>query len=203
MLSEPGASRSGNSGLVSSAKRRHLKPRHSKIPVSEHRSRTREHKLVHDTHRPISDVARRSRGPIIHPVPETTCDFYPNNPNNPSKTAIIRPKTAESRGYLAQISEFGNGNLGSFLVQPIATHPCRFGSHVCSCSCCSRRTPKMGCVFANATFTGGRATARSHENRSRGAMLSCRVRWYMQGGMRVPYHARAPQQHEQRSRSGH
>ena len=32
-------------------------------------------------------------------VPETTCDFYPNNPNNPSKVAIIRPpKTAESRG---------------------------------------------------------------------------------------------------------
>ena len=31
-------------------------------------------------------------------VPETTCDFYPNNPNNPSKMAIIRPKTAESRG---------------------------------------------------------------------------------------------------------
>ena len=31
-------------------------------------------------------------------VPETTCDFYPNNPNNPSKMAIIRPKTADSRG---------------------------------------------------------------------------------------------------------
>ena len=31
-------------------------------------------------------------------VPETTCDFYPNNPNNPSKVEIIRPKTAESRG---------------------------------------------------------------------------------------------------------
>ena len=33
-----------------------------------------------------------------HSVPETTCDFYPNNPNNPSKMAIIRPKTADSRG---------------------------------------------------------------------------------------------------------
>ena len=66
MLSEPSASRSGNSGLVSSAKRRHLKPRHWKIPVSEHRSRTREHKLVHDTHRLIFDVARRSRGPFTH-----------------------------------------------------------------------------------------------------------------------------------------
>ena len=141
-------------------------------------------------------------------MPETTCDFYPNNPNNPSKMAIIRPKTAESRGYLAQISEFGNGNFWFFLVQPIATHPCCFGGHFgvfnfCSCSCCSRRTPKMRCVFANATFTGWRATARSHENRSRGGVLSCRVRWHMQGGMRVPYHARAPQQHEQRTRFGH
>ena len=36
--------------------------------------------------------------PRPQPVPETTCDFYPNNPNNPSKVAIIRPKTAESRG---------------------------------------------------------------------------------------------------------
>ena len=35
-----------------------------------------------------------------------------------------------------------------------------------SCSCCSRRTPRM-----NATFTGGRATARSHENRSRGVVF--------------------------------
>ena len=61
----------------------------------------------------------------------------------------------------------------------------------------------MRCVFANATFTGGRATARSHENRSRGGVLSCRVRWHMKGGMRVPYHARAPQQHEERSRFGH
>ena len=61
----------------------------------------------------------------------------------------------------------------------------------------------MRCVFANATFTGGHATARSHENRSRGVVLSCRVRWHMRGGMRVPYHARAPQQREQRSRFGH
>ena len=61
----------------------------------------------------------------------------------------------------------------------------------------------MRCMFANATFTGERATARSLENRSRGAVLSCRVRWHMRGGMRVPYHARAPQQREQRSRFGH
>jgi len=67
MLSEPDASRSGNSGLVSSAKRRYLKHVHRKIPVSGHRSRMREHKLVHDTHRPISDVTRRSRGPFTHP----------------------------------------------------------------------------------------------------------------------------------------
>ena len=62
----------------------------------------------------------------------------------------------------------------------------------------------MRCVFANATFTGGRAAARSHENRSRGVVLSCRVRWHMRGGMRVPCrHARAPQQREQRSRFLH
>ena len=61
----------------------------------------------------------------------------------------------------------------------------------------------MCSMFANATFTGGRATARSHENRSRGDVLSCRVRWHMRGGMRVPYHARAPQQRKQRSRFGH
>ena len=60
----------------------------------------------------------------------------------------------------------------------------------------------MRCVFANVTFTGWRATARSHENHSRGGVLSCRVRWPMRGGMRVPYHARAPQQREQRSRFG-
>jgi len=87
------------------------------------------------------------------------------------------------------------------------THGC-FGGHfgvfiICSCSCCSRRTPKMKCMFANATFTSERATARSHENRSRGAVLSCRVRWHMRGGMREPYHARSPQQREQRSRFGH
>ena len=44
-----------------------------------------------------------------------------------------------------------------------------------------------GCKFTNVTFTGGRATARSHENRSRGGVLSCRVRWHRRGGMRVPY----------------
>ena len=86
------------------------------------------------------DVGRRSAA-----VPEMTCSFYPNNPNNPSKMAIIRPKTAESRGSLAQISEFQHGNFGFFLVQLIATRPCRFGGHFgvinfCSCSCCSRRT---------------------------------------------------------------
>ena len=93
-------------------------------------------------------------------------------------------------------------------MQPVATHPCRFGGHFgvfdfCSCSCCSRRTPKMRCVFANATFAGGRATARSHKNRSRGVVLSCCVRWHMRGGIRVRYHARAPQQREQRNRFGH
>ena len=74
----------------------------------------------------------------------------------------------------------------------------------CLCSCCSRRTPRMRCVFANATFTGGRATARSHENRRRGVVLSYRARWHMRGGMRVPCHVRAPQQREQqRSRFLH
>ena len=66
MLSEPGASRSGNSGLVSSAKRRYLKLVHRKIPVSGHRPRTRETKLVHDTHSQLWDVVRRSRGPFTH-----------------------------------------------------------------------------------------------------------------------------------------
>jgi hypothetical protein len=70
----------------------------------------------------------------------------------------------------------------------------------CSCSCCSRRTPRTRCVFANATFTGGRATARSHKYRSRGVVLSCHVRWHMRGGIRVPCHACAPQQREQQSR---
>ena len=66
MLDEQGASRRGSPGVGSPATGRHLKPRHRKIPVSEHRSRTREHKLVHYTHRPIPDVVRRSRGPFTH-----------------------------------------------------------------------------------------------------------------------------------------
>jgi hypothetical protein len=66
MLSEPDASRSGNSGLVSSAKRRYLKHVHRKIPVSGHQSRTREHELVHYTHSQLWDVVRRSRGPFTH-----------------------------------------------------------------------------------------------------------------------------------------
>ena len=138
-------------------------------------------------------------------MPETTCDFYPNNPNTYEKTGIIRQKTAESSGSLAEICDFQNGVFGFFLVQPNATRKCCFGGHFgafnfCSCSCCSRRTPRMRCVFANATFTGGRATARSHEYRSRGVVLSCHVRWHMRGGIRVPYHARVPQQREQQSR---
>ena len=93
-------------------------------------------------------------------------------------------------------------------MQANATKKCCFGGHLgvfnfCSCSCCSRRTPRTRCVFANATFTGGRATARSHEYRSRGVVLSCHVRWHMRGGIRVPYHARAPQQREQQSRFRH
>ena len=36
---------------------------------------------------------------LLGTVPETTCDFYPNNPNNPEKTGIIiRQKMAESSG---------------------------------------------------------------------------------------------------------
>ena len=62
-------------------------------------------------------------------------------------------------------------------MQPNATQKCCFSGHLgvfdfFSCSCCSRRAPPMKCVFANATFTGGRATARSHENRSRGVECS-------------------------------
>ena len=66
MLDEQGASRRGSPGVGSPATGRHLKPRHRKIPVSEHRSRTREQKSVHYTHRPIPDVVRRSRGPFTH-----------------------------------------------------------------------------------------------------------------------------------------
>ena len=114
------------------------------------------------------------------------------------------PATQPKSNYKSYVT----GNFGFFLVQPIATHPYRFSGlfgvfNFDSCSCCSRRTPKMRCMFANATFTGGRATARSLENRSRGAVLSCRVRWHMRSGMRVPYHARAPQQREERSRFRH
>ena len=67
MLDEQGASRRGSPGVGSPATAgRHLKPRHRKAPVSERRSRTREHKLVHYMHRPIPDVVRRSRGPFTH-----------------------------------------------------------------------------------------------------------------------------------------
>ena len=93
-------------------------------------------------------------------------------------------------------------------MQPNETPKCCFGGHLDvfifgSCSCCPRRTPIMRCVFANATSTGGRATARSHEIRSRGVVLSCRVRWHTRGGMCVPYHARAPQQREQEEEELH
>ena len=71
------------------------------------------------------------------------------------------------------------------------------------CSRCAKRTVRGKRVFANVTFTWERATVRSYENRSRGVVLSCRVRWHMRGGMRVPCHARAPQQREQRSRFLH
>ena len=60
------STRRGSPGVGSPATGRHLKPRHRKIPVSEHRSRTREQKLVHYTHRPIPDVVRRSRGQFTH-----------------------------------------------------------------------------------------------------------------------------------------
>ena len=134
--------------------------------------------------------------------------IFTRKPEQPEKIGVIRQKTAESSGKLAEISAFQNGDFGFFLVQPNATKKCCFGGHLgvfncCSCSCCSRRTPRVRCVFANATFTGGRATARSHENRSRGVVLSCRVRWHMRGGTRVPCYARAPQQREQRSRFLH
>ena len=46
-----------------------------------------------------------------------------------------------------------------------------------------------------------REVAREPESGCR--VLSCRVRWHMRGGMRVPYHARVPHQREQRSRFLH
>ena len=54
----------------------------------------------------------------------------------------------------------------------------------------------------NNTVTTGLLRRARSKNRSWGVVLSCRVRWHMRGGMRVPYHARAPQQREQRSLSG-
>ena len=68
-----------------------------------------------------------------------------------------------------------------FLVQPNATKKCCVGGHLgvfnfCSCSCCSRRTPRMRCVFANATFihwwARDREVAREPESGCR-ALLPC------------------------------
>ena len=72
-----------------------------------------------------------------------------------------------------------------------------------ACSRCAKRTVRGKRVFANVTFTWERATVRSHENRSRGVVLSCRVRWHMRRGTRVPYHARALQQREHQCRFQH
>ena len=47
--------------------------------------------------------------------------FLPEQPEQPEKFGIIRQKTAESSGLLAEISDFQNGDFGFFLVQPNAT----------------------------------------------------------------------------------
>ena len=47
------------------------------------------------------------------PVPETACDFYPNNPNNPSKVAIIRPKRPTLAGNFLRSANLKMGTLGS------------------------------------------------------------------------------------------
>ena len=65
----------------------------------------------------------------------------------------------------------------------------------CSCSCCSTRTAKMRCVFANVTFTGGRATvsrevAREPESGCR-ALLSCPIAHARRHARAVLSHARA------------
>ena len=89
MLDEQGALRRGSPGVGSPATGRHLEPRHRKIPVSEHRSRTREHKLVHYTHRPIPDVVRRSRGPFTHLCrAERECKSA-NRKLSPAQTTVL------------------------------------------------------------------------------------------------------------------
>ena len=46
----------------------------------------------------LAGMDARGSSATCSSVPETTCGFYPNNPNNPEKTGIIRQKTAESSG---------------------------------------------------------------------------------------------------------
>ena len=128
-------------------------------------------------------------------------------PEQTEKTGILRQKRPALTNNFLKSATFKTGGFGFFLVQPnVRPKYAALGVfNFYSCSCCSRRTPRIGCVFANATFTGGRATAtaRSHENRRRGVVLFCRVRWHMRGGMRVPYNARTPQQRKQQSHFGH
>ena len=63
----------------------------------------------------------------------TPCDLFSNNPNNPSKTPITRPKMAEYSRQIAfrgqRILKWGLRISLLVLVQPIATHQCCFGGH--------------------------------------------------------------------------
>ena len=54
------------------------------------------------------------------------------------------------------------------------------------CSRCAKRAARGKRVFANVTFTWERATVRSHGDLSRGVVFSCRARWHMRRGTRVP-----------------
>ena len=141
MLSEPGASRSGNSGLVSSAKRRYLKLVHRKIPVSEHRSRTRELKSVHYTYRPIPDVVHRSRGPFtdlcraeeecksakvtLSPAKTTALHFAPMLVREKRWFWIASTKKKKSRARARPRSRGGRGGRRGSLVSHRGAQPRR------------------------------------------------------------------------------
>ena len=114
MLSEPGASRSGNSGLVSSAKRRYLKLVHRKIPVSGHRSRTREPKLVHDTHSQLLwDVVRRSRGPFTHLCRAERGRKSAKRALSPAKTTVLHFRCWSERKVVSNCLYFEHTLLES------------------------------------------------------------------------------------------
>ena len=57
------------------------------------------------------------------PVPETTCDFYPNNPNNPSKVAIIRPKVDTTTSRLLLYHHFREADTSGHIRTKSGQNP--------------------------------------------------------------------------------